>query len=625
MDKLKMHSPDLTQQNIDRIAELFPTVVTERRDDDGNPVRAIDFDLLRQELSDHVVEGTQERYQLDWPGKREALFAANAPIAKTLRPVREESVDFDTTKNLFIEGDNLDALKLLQESYLGKVKLIYVDPPYNTGGDFVYRDNYAQNSAEYLASSGQSLDDGSRLVANVETNGRFHSDWLSMVYPRLRLARNLLSDDGAIFISIDDNEAPRMRMVCDEVFGETCFEGTITWEKRTKAQNTQEAADQLQSKTEYILVYKRATAKMHFTRDAVGELVYDCEDGVGPYRLKRLEEMSALGMRGRKTMRFDVLGVSPGPDKQWKLGSDAIEAFRDRGDLLLVEGWPTLKVRPSDESGQRYSPFWSHFFDKDAYGTAESGKKTLDELLGTKRHGFETVKPVPLLKTLVKRMSFGEDAKSFLCLDLFAGSGTLGQAVMELNAEDGGCRRFILVQYPEPIDEAGDLKGEGFETIAELCRKRVVAAGVSILEARSGGEVTDTGFRYFRVDTSNMRINRGTPDQVDQEKLALRVDTVRPGRSSHDLLFEVLLDWGLDLELAVEIEQVGDNEVLVVDGGALVASFSEKLPVSLLRSMAELQPLRAVFRDTSFPSDSDRINASQIFSELSPHTDMKVI
>jgi len=311
MEKLKMHSSDFIEENIEKLAELFPNCVTEEKDDKGDIKKSIDLDLLRQELSKNIIEGPQERYHLNWPGKREALLTANAPIAKTLRPCREESVDFDSTKNLFIEGDNLDALKLLQENYLGKIKMIYIDPPYNTGNDFIYEDDFAENTEEFLKKSNQKDEEGNRLVTNTESNGRFHSDWLSMMYPRLKLARNLLKDDGVIFISIDDNEGQNLRKICDEIFGEDNFVGTITWEKRTKCQNTDDAKNKLQPKIEYIFVYKKLVGKIRFNLMESGIKKYEEIDNNGKFRYKRIEEMSALGMRGRETMVFPILGIMP--------------------------------------------------------------------------------------------------------------------------------------------------------------------------------------------------------------------------------------------------------------------------------------------------------------------------
>lgn len=617
MEKLRMTSPDLTNANIEKIAELFPAVITETVDGDGNPQRAVDFDLLRQELSDHIVEGPQERYQLDWPGKRAAAFAANAPIAKTLRPVRDESVDFDTTKNIFIEGDNLDALKLLQESYLGKVKLIYIDPPYNTGNDFVYEDDFAETTDEYLMRSGQKDDSGTRLTTNSESNGRFHSDWLSMMYPRIKLAMNLLSDDGVLLASVDYRENFNLRSLLDELFGRSQFVGEIYWESKTKAQNTKSSFDKLQPKAEMILVYTKKN-KRRFNLVSEGKKSYPENDAQGAFRYSEVGQMAASGGRGRSTMVFPILGIEPNAGNQWKQGRDAITQYENRGDLLLLQGKPHLKVRPQDERNEITKPFWGLFTKE--IGTAESAKSELDSLVG--EVGFETVKPVELLRQLI----FHTTDENDIVLDFFAGSGTTAHAVLAQNAKDGGGRRFIMVQVGETTASTSEAAKAGYSTYAQMSRERIRRAALKLID-ESGLEtsISDSGFRALKIDTTNMADVLKKPDQVDQLSLDQLRASILPGRTSEDLLFQVLLDWGLELSLSIVRETVDEREVFSVDDGALIACFSESVSPEVVRAIAERGPLRAVFRDDAFESDAARINTDQIFREVSPSTDVRTL
>jgi len=617
MEKLRMTSPNLTEVNIAKLAELYPNVITENVDADGNPQRAVDFDLLRQELSHYIVEGPQERYRLDWPGKRAAAFAANAPIAKTLRPIREDSVDFDNTKNIFIEGDNLDALKLLQESYLGKVKLIYIDPPYNTGNDFVYEDDFAETTDEYLMRSGQKDESGTRMTTNSESNGRFHSDWLSMMYPRLKLARNLLDDDGVILASVDYRENFNLRSLLDEIFGRANFVGEIYWESKTKAQNTATSFNKLQPKAEMILVYTRKN-KRRFKLISEGRKSYPENDAQGAFRYAEVGQMAASGVRGRSTMVFPILGIEPSVGNQWKQGRDAIAQYENRGDLLLLQGKPHLKVRPQDERNEITRPFWGLFTKE--IGTAESAKTELDSLVGNV--GFETVKPVELLRQLI----FHTTDENDLVLDFFAGSGTTAHAVLAQNANDGGERRFIMVQLDEPTATTSEAAKTGYTTYAQVSRERIRRASAKLVD-ESGLETgdLDSGFRALKIDSTNMADVLKNPDQVDQLTLEQLRTSIKPGRTSEDILFQVLLDWGLDLSLSIVRETVDDREVYSVDDSALIACFAESVSPQLVRAIAERGPLRAVFRDDAFETDASRINAEQIFREVSPSTEVRTI
>ncbi|UPG69171.1 site-specific DNA-methyltransferase [Gordonia hongkongensis] len=624
VEKLRMTSPDLTDANVGQLAALFPSVVTETVDADGNPKRAIDFDLLRQELSDHVVEGPQERYQLDWPGKRAAAFAANAPIAKTLRPVREESVDFDTTKNLFIEGDNLDALKLLQESYLGKVKLIYIDPPYNTGNDFVYADDFAESTPEYLARSGQVDDSGAKLVANPESNGRFHSDWLSMMYPRLKLARNLLTSDGVLFVSADDHELANLRRLCDEIFGEANFQADISWQKRyTRSNNTQDFT----TVVEHILVYSRSSEfevnLLPRTDEADGRYSNPDNDPRGPW--KGASFLNPATPEQRPNLCYPIANPNTGKvtsptTNAWRRSKEEFDRLCEEGLLYWGAGGtsavPSIKMFLSEARGLTPVNFWEHTYA----GNTDDGTRNVASLFNAKL--FDNPKPVKLLIRILEHAT-GQDS---LILDFFGGSGTTAEAIFAKNAEDGGERRFILVQLDEIPHPKSEAAKAGYQTIAAVARERIRRAGHKVLE--DGGVMSgdlDVGFRALRIDTTNMTDVLRSPDETDQLALDELESSIKPHRSGEDLLFQVLLDWGLELTMPISVEQIDGREVFVVEEGALIACFDLEVSPQLVRLIAEREPLRAVFRDSAFASDDARINAEQVFREVSPATDVKAI
>lgn len=626
-----MTSPDLTDANIDKLAELFPTVVTETVDADGNVKMAVDFDLLRQELSDHVVEGPQERYRLDWPGKRAAAFAANAPIAKTLRPVREESADFDSTENLFIEGDNLDALKLLQEAYLGKVKLIYIDPPYNTGNDFVYNDDFAESTVEYLRKSGQVDEAGANMVANTEANGRFHSDWLSMMYPRLKLARNLLSADGSIFISADDHEAANLRRLCDEIFGEGNFQADISWQKRyTRSNNTQDFTTVI----EHILVFSRSSEfivnLLPRTEEADGRYSNPDNDARGPW--KGASFLNPATPQQRPNLCYSIENPNTGKStvpttNAWRRSRE--EFVRLSEDNLLYWGSdgrsavPSIKMFLSEARGLTPINFWEHSYA----GNTDEGTRDLSTLFGAKV--FDNPKPVRLLKRILEHAT-GPDS---LVLDFFGGSGTTAQAVLEKNMEDGGARRFILVQLDEVPHQQSEASSAGYATIAAVSRDRIKRAGQHMRDA--AGITTanlDAGFRALRIDSTNMSDVLRSPDETDQLALDQLEGSVKPDRSSEDLLFQVLLDWGLELTMPINVEQIAGHEVYFVEGGlGLIACFDTSISPTLIRNLAARAAMQAgggtriVFRDAAFDSDDERINAEQVFREVSPSSQMKAI
>lgn len=619
-----MTSPDMTAANVDKIAQLFPTVVSESLNGHGDPVRAVDFDMLRQELSDHVVEGPQERYQLDWPGKRAAGLAANVPIAKTLRPVREGSVQFDTTQHLFIEGDNLDALKLLQESYLGKIKLIYIDPPYNTGNDFIYDDDFAESIADYERRAGERDAEGRRMVANTEANGRFHSDWLSMMYPRLKLGRNLLRTDGAIFISIDDHEVDNLRKLCDEVFGAQNFVAQIVWQK---VYSPKSSARWFSEDHDYILVYARDAESwepnlMPQTDEMVARYRNPDNDARGPWKA------SDLAARNR----YDA-GVYPittpsgrviaGPPKgsYWRYSETKFKELDADGRIWWgADGTnvPATKRFLSEvKAGKTPQTLW---FYKEV-GHTQVAKKTLLKYVAFEHteNVLNSVKPVELLQRILHLATTpGSDD---IVLDFFSGSGTAAHAVLKQNAEDGGRRRFIGVQVHEPLR----IPEPAFNSILGMSLTRIKNVAEELANQPSLSGTPDTGFRLLRVDTTNMTDVLRTPDQTDQEALAGLDDSVKPGRSNEDLLFQVLLDWGLELTMPISLETLHNQDVFTVEDGALVACFDSHVSPDVVRTIARLQPLRAVFRDSGFDSDAERINAEQIFRELSPSTDVKAI
>ena len=619
-----MHSPSLAERNIDKIAELFPGVLTEGRGADGGLVRAVDFDLLRQELSGRVVEGPRERYQLDWPGKRKALFTANAPVAKTLRPVRDTSVGFDTTRNIFIEGDNLDALKLLQESYLNKIKLIYIDPPYNTGNDFVYDDDFAETTAEYLVRSGQADSSGHRLVANTESNGRFHSDWLSMMYPRLKLARNLLADDGAIFVSIDSNEHANLTRLLSELMGEDNFRANIVWQKRyTRSNNTRDFT----TVVENIVVFSRsdqfAVNLLPRTEEADARYANPDDDPRGPW--KAASFLNPATPAQRPNLCYEIRNPNTGQaswptTNAWRRSKAEFE--RLRADNLLYWGAdgrspvPSVKVFLSEVRGLTPTNFWSHEYA----GHTDEGTRDLAALIDGKV--FDNPKPVKLMKRMLEHAT----DRSSLVLDFFAGTGTMAQAVLELNAEDGGTRRFIAVQVSEECAPRSAAFRAGFATIADICKERIRRAGVVTSNAaRHTRWDGDIGFRVLKVDSTNMTDVHRLPDRLTQDDVALLAETVKPDRTAEDLLFEVLANCGLDLSAPIAVDKVDGREVFVIDDGALIACLARDLSLAVVRDIANRGASRAVFLDSGFASDADRINAERIFADASPATEVQTI
>lgn len=652
MEKLKMHSPNLTDENIAKIRDLFPGCVTEAEDENGKLRLAVDFDQLRQELSDHIVEGSQERYHLNWPGKREALLTANAPIAKTLRPCREESVDFDTTKNLFIEGDNLEALKLLQETYLGKVKMIYIDPPYNTGSDLLYEDDFVEGNEEYLLRSSQRDAEDNRLVANKDSNGRFHSDWLSMIAPRLRLARNLLSEDGAIFISIGDDEVDNLKRLCNETFG---AENYVSMVPRI-AKRTSNKGTFFRPTKDYILVYAKQVSSLHefgIKKDR-DESDYKFKDDDGRLYKKSGASLYQPSLDSRPNQRYYIeapdgsLIIPPGDvfperkadgakvkpisnsDKVWRWSVDTY--LKQKHLLIFTEG--SSKNPLIDEHGKqsKWNIYPKVYFDEDvdALLKPEDVIYEYPNSQGTKEIKslsipFSFSKPTNLISYLVDLIN-GDD---FLILDFFAGSSSTAHAILKLNAEDGGNRQFLMVQLPEECEAGSEALQAGYSNIAEISKERIRRAGKQIL----GGEChenwnKDVGFRVLKIDTSNMADVYYTPNAVAQKDLLANVENIKPGRDNpEDLLFQVLLDWGVDLTLPIEKREIQGKSVFFVNEEPydLIACFDKGVTEELVKEIASHQPMRVVFRDNGFVSDAVKINVEQIFRQLSPATDVKSI
>ena len=645
MENLKMHSLDGVQRNIELIGKLFPNAITEVKRD-GKVEHAIDFDVLRQELSDSIVEGREERYQFTWPDKKKAMLAANAPITATLRPVVADSVGKDGTpggfdsENLYIEGDNLEVLKLLQETYLGKVKMIYIDPPYNTGNDFVYNDEFGMRGEEWNATSGNYDEEGNQIVGrlelNTESNGRFHTDWLNMIYPRLKIAKDLLTDDGVILASIGDKELRNLQAVMDEIYGAANQVCCFVWKSRAKPTNAGSARFKPQKVAEYGLVYSKSDPeKQIYNVIPAKERTYPHEDELGKFRTTTILT-SNRGTFRRETMRFESHGYTPSDDFRWKAGKETIDRLYDTNHMYVSEdGVPMEKKYAQEESDPLY-PIYT-FVDADLSGTAESGKAELGRLVG-KQHGFDTVKPVQLIKYLVQTFTNKKD----IILDFFSGSATTAQAVIEQNEEDHGTRKYILVQIEEKCDPDGEAFKAGFKTICDVGKERIRRAGKQILSA--GGQLSmdgvrldtnstlntpnstlDVGFRCLRLDSSNMENVYYTPEEVSQQDMFSLVDNVKPDRTPEDLLFQVMLDLGVLLSSPIEVKEIAGKKVFNVAEGFLLACFDHDVTEETVKAIAQMKPYYAVFRDSSMANDSVATNFDQIFETYSPDTVRKVL
>ena len=647
MKRLKMQSLDVTGSNINKIAQLFPQCVTEHIDKDGKTVRGIDFEKLRDELSADVIDEGEERYQFTWPDKKYHAHLANTPTTKTLRPCREESVDFDHTQNLYIEGDNLDVLKVLRETYLGKVKMIYIDPPYNTGNDFVYNDDFSQDTDEYQEKSGQFDDDGYCLVQNTESNGRFHTDWLNMIYPRLKTVKDLLSDDGVIFISIDDNEQANLKKVCDEIFGFDNFIGCAVRISKT----TSFRGNYFAPSKDYLLVYARNLDNVLPFQDEVantiqfnkveqfgnrkGELYRDdiafylstletrpnqryyieCPDG--EFVIPPGQTFPANEVDGEKVLPFDGDGVWRWECSQYKVKKELLSFKRTKTSPLL------------NSNGKKANwNIYTKSYLKDKLEKGNIPRDVLDSFLN--RNGSEDVKklnipfqfpkPVTLIKYIMKICS----TQKGIILDFFSGSATTAHAVMQLNAEDGGNRRFIMVQLPEKTDEKSEAYKAGYKNICEIGKERIRRAGRKIKEeAGLQGQDLDIGFRVLKLDSSNMKDVYYMPKEFTEQDLF--ADNVKPDRTSEDLLFQVMLDLGVKLSATIEQRTMDGKQVFFVDGNYLVACFDTDITEDTIKEIARLKPLYFVMRDSSLASDSMADNFDQLFETYSKDTIRRII
>ena len=624
MDKLKMHTPDLAEENYKKLAALFPDAVTETKDENGNTVRAIDKDVLMQEINAKVVDDGQERYQFTWPDKRKAVALANAPIAKTLRFEKEKSVGRDGTpggtdsENIYIEGDNLDALKLLQETYLGKVKLIYIAQPYNTGNDFIYEDDFSQKAEDYAENSGQTDEEGNRLVQNSESNGRFHTDWLNMLYPRLRIAKDLLTDDGVIFISIDDNEQENLKKICNEIFGKQNFEGHIHWRRRHNQPN--DKTKMIGLVAEHILTY--AKDSVYLKSVGVGKLDLTASfknpdnDPNGPWASKPWKVGS-----DQSGSKYEI--VTPTGkvlDGEWMGEEATYKKFLAEGRIYFPkggDGMPRKKYYQfeREEEGQCATNWWPH----EQFGNNQEANNQMAELFGIKNI-FSNPKPVKLIRAMIKIANVNAYD---ICMDFFSGSATTAHALMELNAEERRNRKFILVQLPETPDKKSEAYKAGYKTICDIGEERIRRAGKKIKE-ETGADI-DYGFRCFKVDSSNMKDVYYKPSDVTQTELDLFTDNIKEDRTPEDLLIQVMLDLGVLLSSKVEEEEIAGKKVFSVADGYLMACFDRDVTDDVVTAIARKHPFYAVFRDSSFSSDSVAANFEQIFDTYSPQTVRKVL
>ena len=639
MEKLKMQTADGVQDNISRIAELFPECITEVSDKMGGVKRSVDFDKLRQLLSSEVVEGNEERYQFTWPDKRKAILAANAPINATLRPCREESVDFDTTQNLYIEGDNLDVLKCLKETYLHKVKMIYIDPPYNTGNDFVYEDDFAESASEYLANSGQFDEQGNRLVTNTESNGRFHTDWLNMIYPRLKVARDLLSDDGVIFISIDDNEMENLKKVCDEIFGEQNFVGNIIWQSRTSISND----DEISTNHNHTIIFSKNREKLTFGGDDIDESDYSNPDNDprGPWKLVPIDA-NHVGGDTNYPIRNPKTGIDyyPPNGRIWCYNKSTL-------DSLMKDN--RIKFGLTDDSSPKRKLFLNERKAKGDFktpssilldaGTTKTGTTEIMALFDNQKV-FDYPKPTSLLTRL---MQYGYVNNNDIVLDFFSGSGTTAHAFWKYEMIKEISAKFILVQLPEDLDKSllsasADAKKtirnaiEFLDKIGkphlltEIAKERIRRAGAKIkADSPLTTQNLDTGFRVLKLDSSNMKDVFYSPKETEQQDLFALVDNVKPDRTSGDLLFQVMLELGATLDSKIEESMVDGKTIYNVGDGYLVACFDQEVSEDVVKAIAKMQPMYAVLRDTSMADDATTTNFEQIFKTYAPNTTTKIL
>ena len=653
MDKLKMHSLDGVARNIELIGKLFPNAITEVKRD-GKVEHAIDFDVLRQELSESIVDGREERYQFTWPDKKKAMLAANAPITATMRPVVADSVGRDGTpggfdsENLYIEGDNLEVLKLLQETYLGKVKMIYIDPPYNTGNDFVYEDDFAQSADEYMGNSGQYDEEGNRLVTNTESNGRFHTDWLNMIYPRLKIAKDLLADDGVIFVSIDDNEVANLLKICNEIFGEEnllcsfcwctdgnfdnqakikrCHQYILMYAKREQAFPAPPVIDPSIPKTSKLYNSEiRNTIVKNGPKNPISEVEipvgFPCDFEEGKILASNVvwpQYSNDIVVQNKQVTLKTIAKTG------WSSKAQLIE-FINNGFKPIIDLKGQLTVFTITRTGaieavKKRSESQSHVI---SVLNNLGGSQKANVSLGSLSKYFDFPKPIELVKYLIQ-MNEGDD---FICLDFFSGSATTAHAVMQLNAEDGGQRKFIMVQLPEKTDEKKEAYKAGYKNICEIGKERIRRAGKKIKEdaGLTAPADLDIGFRCLRLDESNMKAVYYRPDEVDQQDLFSLVDNVKSDRTPEDLLFQVMLDLGVLLSSSIETKEIAGKKVFNVADGFLLACFDHDVTEETVKAIAQMKPYYAVFRDSSMANDSVATNFEQIFETYSSDTVRKVL
>ena len=667
MDKLRMQTANKADENFRKLAAIFPNAVTETINENGEVVRAIDKDVLMQEIACTVVDGNEERYQFTWPDKKKSVLLANAPINKTLRPCREESVDFDTTENLYIEGDNLEVLKLLQETYLGKIKMIYIDPPYNTGHDFVYADNFTQSTDEYLDISGQFDDEGNRLVQNTESNGRFHTDWLNMIYPRLRLAKTLLSEDGIIFISIDENEVENIKKICNEIFGESNFLTCVT---RATGTPTGGGFDGLVNELDYMLIYAKNASSATINgleMSAEDSKIYDQVDEQGRYLIRPLRRTGGEDRReDRPTMFFPIIApdgtevypIGPtGYESRWICSPDTAKRLADSNMLA----WKQV-TKNGETRWQVYQKFYLENRTKapgNLWTDVEGNKKATRDVRDVfdSKKVFDFPKPIGFLK---KAISIGADSDSII-LDFFSGSATTAHAVMSLNAEDKGHRKFIMVQLPEVTDEKSEAYKAGYKTICEIGKERIRRAGKKIQEERLEAIALskhewdqtcfyvehkeecdrlghlpdeyfakehppiDTGFRVLKCDTSNMKEVYYNPAEYEVSMFSQLEDNIKEDRTPEDLLFQVMLDLGVLLSSKIEETTIAGKKVFNVEDNYLIACFDSNVTEETIKAIAKQKPYYFVMRDSSMANDSVATNFDQIFATYSPDTVRRVL
>ena len=623
MDKLKMQTADGVQDNISRIAELFPECITEVKTQRGRIKRSVDFDKLRQLLSSDIVEGNEERYQFTWPDKRKAILAANAPINATLRPCPEESVNFDTTQNLYIEGDNLDVLKCLKETYLHKVKMIYIDPPYNTGNDFVYEDDFAESAAEYLANSGQFDEQGNRLVTNTESNGRFHTDWLNMIYPRLRVARDLLTEDGVIFISIDDHEVENLKKICNEIFGEQNFIAQLVWERAFAPKND---AKFVSNSHDYILMFSKninnfEIGRLPRTEEADARYSNPDNDPRGVWQSDNLTVKTYSPSGDYPITCPSGRVVEPPAGRCWSLSAKTFaERLNDNRIWFGADGngVPRIKRFLSELKFDGMAPTSLLFYKE--VGHSQEGSQEVIKLFGDKGV-FDGPKPVRLLERLITLANLKEDS---IVLDFFSGSATTAHAVMKKNAEKEKHCRFIMVQLPEEVSDKK--KDQGYKNICEIGKERIRRAGAKIkADSPLTTQNLDTGFRVLKLDSSNMKDVFYSPKETSQLELFRYVDNVKDDRTSGDLLFQVMLELGATLDSKIEESKVDGKTIYNVGDGYLVACFDQDVSDDAVKAIAKMQPTYAVLRDTGMADDATATNFEQIFKTYSPNTTARIL